>query len=89
MKLTWRYKRGSKLPQRTFVVNVTVNGEPDLFEVTAPDALAAEQLVRQLLNDAPNVEAFRFDLIREVRLDWERKPIVSVPDTFRWAITVG
>ena len=83
------------LPQRTFLVDVTVNGTPRQTEtVMAPDALAAENTVRRRLNRADDVFTFTFDLVREVTLDWNSLngtysvPVVRVPDWYTRVITV-
>jgi hypothetical protein len=86
--MTFRFKRSSTLPRRTFHVDVTVNGEPCATTVTAPDAVAAEAVVRAALTTREDVTSFSFDFMREVITDWERKVTVRVPDTFRHAVTV-
>ena len=89
------YKRGSTLPRRTFIVNVTVNHRDALaVEVTAPDANAAEQVVRNALNASDGVTGFSFDLIREVEYAYNSDtgrydaPVIRVPTLFEGRITV-
>jgi len=100
MNLAYTYRRSSNLPRRTFHVDVTLTNHMGqdasfAYTVTAPDALSAEQVVRNVLVGNPAVHQFRFDLMREVFTDaWngERGTYsaveVRVPDTFRHALTV-
>ena len=75
MDMTFKYKAGSDLPRRTFVVDVLVSWvaspESDYrkYTVVAPDFGSAEQVVRRMLTDALAVKAFRFDMVREVMTD--------------------
>jgi hypothetical protein len=89
--LSFKYRRGSDLPRRTFVVDVTVNGAPGLqLTVTAPDYTVAETLVRVPLNSNAGVESFSLDMVREVRTDgWNPERgdysavVVTVPFEYR------
>jgi hypothetical protein len=101
MNLSYSYRRGSTLPRRLFHVDVTLWNAMDqattfAYQVTAPDALSAEEVVGKVLRPNPAVARFRFDLMREVFTDaWngERGAYcaaeVLVPDTFRHALSVN
>jgi hypothetical protein len=95
MELTFKYKAGSDLPRRTFVVDTTVAWTDDSvtyvqYTVTAPDFGAAEMVVRRLLNEALAVDSFRFNMVREVMTDgWNAERgdysavVVRVPFLYR------
>jgi hypothetical protein len=101
MNLTYAYRSSSTLPRRTFHVDVTLWNVVDAsttfaYTVTAPDALSAEQVVRNVLAPNPAIAQFRFDLMREVFVDaWNSERgshsavEVIVPDTFRHALTIN
>lgn len=70
--LSFNYKRGSNLPRRTFIINVEqpVTFIPDedemVFEVTAPDQILAQEIVRRHLDGDQCVLTFWIYAIREV-----------------------
>lgn len=84
MNLTFKYKRNSTLPRRTFIVNVdwlTADGTIAVkYDVTAPDALAAEAVARKRItaNLRPG-ERFMVTMLREVVANWDDQPYVKVP----------
>lgn len=100
--LTYPYRSTSTLPRRSFAVSAAVSpvGAGGRFtdhvtlEVTAPDAVAAETVARVALSKDDRVASFRFDLVREVVLEYDREtgtrrvPVVRVPDLYRSALTV-
>lgn len=79
----------STLPRRLFHVDLTVDGRHVACQVTAPDAIAAEGVVRKHLPLLePGLGTFQFDLIREVTSDYDRKVGVRVPVTFERVLEV-
>lgn len=101
MRLTFAYRRASTLPRRTFHVDVTLYNAMDqattfAYQVIAPDALSAEEVVGRILRPNAAICRFRFDLMREVFVDaWNAErgtysaAEVLVPDTFRHVLTVS
>lgn len=99
MYVTYPYRRDSGLPRRSFVVNVSLlvaqaRREYLAIEVTAPDALSAEGVVRKLLNSFDHVTAYSFDLVREIDMCWNTEsgrydaPLVRVPVTFEGRLSI-
>lgn len=90
--LTLQYpyvRRNSTLPRRTFHVDLTVDARHVACQAVAPDALAAEQVVRKHLPLLePGLGSFQFDLVREVTSDYDRKVGVRVPVTFERVLEV-
>jgi hypothetical protein len=72
VKLSFNYKSGSTLARRVFVINVQqpVSFLPDedemTFEVTAPDQIFAQEIVRRHLDGDASVLTFWIYSIREV-----------------------
>ena len=72
MKLSFNYKSGSTLARRVFIINVQqpVSFLPDedemTFEVTAPDQILAQEIVRRHLDGDACVLTFWIYAIREI-----------------------
>lgn len=92
--LTLQYpyvRRNSTLPRRTFHVDLTVDARHVACQVVAPDALAAEQVVRKHLPLLePGLGSFQFDLVREVGpvASYDHRMTVHVPVTFERVLEV-
>lgn len=92
--LTYGYRPTSDLPRNTYIVDVDTIVVGDrgttwvtrrVFNVTAPDANAAQGLVRRRLDKNPNVIRFALVMLRQVSLVWHQGvlvPTVTVPSIF-------
>lgn len=88
-KLAYAYHRNSSLERRTFVVDTTVNYWRTVqFEVTTPDYLAAESVVRKALNGWADCFRFTITMVREVVTVRSIETRYSEDRRSHWYVTV-